>query len=84
MRVIKYSEHEDGSATINVDLTENEYYMAWFVAAETSTLIRVSTLMMTDGSYGFSPNIFYVEDPDNKRTGKLISFYLGGRVINGI
>ncbi len=37
-----------------------------------------------DGFYGFSPNIFYVEDPDGNRLGKTISFYLGGRVINGV
>ncbi len=42
------------------------------------------TTITTNGKYGFSPNIFYVEDSDGDRAGETISFYLGGRVINGV
>lgn len=43
------------SITTNlVELPENEYYMAWFVVTEAPELILVSTLMMTDGTYGFT------------------------------
>ena len=32
-----------------------------------------------DGKYGYSPNIFYVEDPNGDRSGELIQFYVGGK-----
>ena len=35
-----------------------------------------------DGKYGYSPNIFYVEDPEGKRAGKLIEFYMGGMLVD--
>jgi len=33
-----------------------------------------------DGQYGFSPNIFYIEDPEGNRQGD-ITFYLGGKNV---
>lgn len=38
----------------------------------------------SDGEYGNSPGIFYVENPEGDRSGDVISFYLGGRVIDGV
>ncbi|MBN2422150.1 hypothetical protein JXB41_02895 [Candidatus Woesearchaeota archaeon] len=35
----------------------------------------------TSGRYGYSPNIFYVEDPDGDRSGKTISFNIGGMEV---
>lgn len=37
-----------------------------------------------DGNYGFSPNIFYVEDPNGDRANKVINFYIGGKPAGSI
>ena len=36
------------------------------------------TTITTDSKYGYSPNIFYVEDPDGDRAGSTIIFSIGG------
>jgi len=44
-------------------------------SVEESTYMTVTK----DGSYGHSPNIFYIEDPDGNREGRTIFFYVGGK-----
>jgi len=39
------------------------------------------TTITTDGKYGYSPNIFYVEDPDGNRAGSTIIFSIGGKEV---
>jgi len=38
------------------------------------------TTITTDSKYGYSPNIFYVEDPDGDRAGSII-FSIGGKEV---
>lgn len=38
----------------------------------------VSTTTTSGGKYGYSPNIFYVEDPNSNRAGNVIQFFVNG------
>jgi hypothetical protein len=40
--------------------------------------VQVTGTVTTAGRYGYTPNIFYVDDPDNDRSGKIVSFFVNG------
>jgi len=47
------------------------------IIAKINDVERASTTTV-NGNYGFSPNIFYVEDPNSSNSGKTIDFFLNG------
>lgn len=40
---------------------------------------EIAATVTLDGSYGLSPDIFYVQDPDNNRQGETITFYVSDK-----
>ena len=48
-----------------------------FVTAEIGGT-QVAATTVSNGTYGYSPDIFYIQDPDEDRNGKTISFYIEG------
>ena len=40
--------------------------------------ITVATTTTYNGKYGYAPNLFYIDDPNNDRAGKVIEFYVRG------
>jgi len=40
--------------------------------------LQVTDTVTVDGKYGYVPNIFYVEDPNNDRSGSLMHFFVNG------
>ncbi len=40
--------------------------------------LQVTNTVTTAGKYGYSPNVFYVEDPNNDRSGKTMHFLVNG------
>ncbi|MDP2696380.1 MAG: hypothetical protein Q8O87_04015 [bacterium] len=40
--------------------------------------VVVKSSTVTNGKYGYSPNLFMVTDPDSSRKGQTINFWLGG------
>jgi len=40
--------------------------------------ITVATTTTSNGKYGYAPNLFYIDDPNNDRAGEVIEFYVRG------
>lgn len=41
--------------------------------------VVVGSSTVTSGKYGYSPNLFFAEDPSGNRTGQTVKFYLDGK-----
>lgn len=60
-----------GKVTVNGKSSPNNF----LVVAKING-VEVAATVTANGGYGYSPNIFYIEDPSNNRAGKTIVFYV--------
>jgi len=44
--------------------------------------VEVASTTTKDGKYGYEPNIFYIEDPNNDRYNKTVYFFVNGNQAN--
>ena len=61
-----------GNVKVNGVQADNNIIVATIGGKSYSTITK-------NGLYGFSPDVFFVEDPDGQNAGKEISFYIGGK-----
>ena len=69
-----------GYVTINGNPADNAPIIAE-VKNASGTVATSSSTASSNGTYGFSPYIFYVEDPNGNNSGKTIEFFLSGQSV---